>query len=180
LEATRHIIEEDSRYATRSYNQSEKTTLWVTNKGGEKRREVVHLQASSQELSTDYSGFSLATRLSMDRVDENILNFDLIEDLLQLLLLEQDKNSLLIAPDGANTPAGAVLIFLPGIGEIRALYDRLTSNRSLGNSPKFEIIPLHSKLSSADQRKAFLPSDSGARKIVLSTNIAESKEHLLC
>lgn len=175
LEATQHIIENDSRYVMRNHNRSEKTTLWVTNKGGEKQRELVDLHASSFEVSGEYSGYSMSTQLSMDRVDESILNFDLIEDLLQLLLLEPNDTSLLSAPDGADTTTGAVLIFLPGIGEIRSLFDRLASNRRLGDRSKFVIIPLHSKLSSADQRKAFLPTRRGTRKIILSTNIAESK-----
>ena len=55
----------------------------------------------------------------------------------------------------------------PGIGEIRSLNDRLSANRIFGNKSKFSLIPLHSKLSSADQRKAFLPPKRGCRKIIL-------------
>ncbi|KAG7344991.1 ATP-dependent helicase HrpA [Nitzschia inconspicua] len=174
LEATGHVIEEGSRYTLPHDKWSEKATLLVTSKGGGRRREVVDLHAATVDTSNDYFEYSVTTRLSMDRVDESILNFDLIEDILQLLLLDPENNSFLRPPDGADVSSGAVLIFLPGIGEIRSLYDRLASNRLLGDPSKFHLIPLHSKLNSAEQRKAFLPPTRGVRKIVLATNIAET------
>ena len=167
FDATGHIIEEGSRYAFREYHQSDKTTLWVTSQGGEKHREVVDLAQRDTEVSDLYSGYSMSTRLSLERVDESILNYDLIEDVLQILLIQPERNSSLIAPDGVDTSNGSVLVFLPGIGEIRALTDRFSANRTLGNKSRFSIIPLHSKLSSADQRKAFLPVKAGCRKIIL-------------
>jgi ATP-dependent RNA helicase DHX29 len=175
LEATGHIIEEDSRYAIRNYHRTEKTTLWVTGKGGEKQREVADHQGSLQaDVSGMYPGYSRPTQLSMDRVDENTLNYDLIEDVLRILLLEPQRNAILHAPDGADLTWGSVLIFLPGIGEIRALSHRLSASRELGNTSKFSVIPLHSKLSSSEQRKAFLAPKAGARKIIVATNIAET------
>lgn len=167
IDATGHIIEEGSRYAFREYHQSEKKTLWVSSQGGEKHREVVDLAQRDTEVSELYSDYSMSTRLSMERVDESILNYDLIEDVLQLLLLQSEKNSTLLAPEGADTSNGSVLVFLPGIGEIRGLSDRISANRTLGDKSRFNIIPLHSKLSSVDQRKAFLPAKAGCRKIIL-------------
>lgn len=61
-----------------------------------------------------------------------------------------------------------------GLGEIRSLTERLQASRSLGDNRRFEIIPMHSTLSSRDQRRAFIPSKAGCRKIILSTNIAET------
>ena len=167
IDATGHIIEEGSRYAFREYHKTEKTTLWVSSQGGEKHREVVDLAQRDTEVSDLYSGYSMSTRLSLERVDESVLNYDLIEDVLQIMLVHPERNATLIAPDGADTSNGSVLVFLPGIGEIRSLTDRLSANRILGNTSKFSLIPLHSKLSSADQRKAFLPARAGCRKIIL-------------
>lgn len=109
----------------------------------------------------------------MDRVDETILNYDLIEDVLHNILLQ--SSSKFISPDGQIYAKGAVLIFLQGIREIRGLYDRLIGSREFGNIKRFDIIPLHSKLSSSDQRRAFKPSSNGCRKIIISTNIAETR-----
>ena len=166
-DATGHIIEEGSKYAFREYHQSQKTTVWVTSQGGEKHREVMDLAQRDTEVSELYSGYGMSTRLSLERVDESILNYDLIEDVLQILLIHPERNTTLIAPDGADTSNGSVLVFLPGIGEIRAVTDRLLANRTLSNKSRFSIIPLHSKLSSGDQRKAFLPAKAGCRKIIL-------------
>lgn len=61
-----------------------------------------------------------------------------------------------------------VLVFLPGEGEIRRVAARL---RRYG--PKHtEILPLYSRLSNAEQNKVFAPH--GGRRIVLSTNVAET------
>lgn len=111
---------------------------------------------------------------SMDRVNEQVLNYDLIEDVLHLLLVAPERNETLLAPEGESLSNGSVLVFLPGFGEIRALTERLEANRSLGNKERFDVIPLHSTLSPQDQRRAFLKPRKGCRKVILSTNIAET------
>jgi len=109
----------------------------------------------------------------MDRVDETVLNLDLIEDVLASLL--GGGGSPFQPPKGIEPARGAVLIFLQGLGEIRSLIERLSGSRYFGNSKRFEIVPMHSTLSSNDQRRAFKPSPEGCRKIIISTNIAETR-----
>jgi HrpA-like RNA helicase len=111
----------------------------------------------------------------MDRVNEEILNFDLIEDVLHILLIEPMRNETLVAPEGASLAEGSVLCFLPGFGEIRSLTERLEANRNFGNKELFDIIPMHSTLSPQDQRRAFLKPRRGVRKLILATNIAETR-----
>lgn len=110
----------------------------------------------------------------MDRVNEEIINYDLIEDVLIMLLIEPERNEVLLPPEGATLYEGSVLVFLPGFGEIRSLTERLEGSRRLGNKQRFDIIPMHSTLSPQDQRRAFLRSKKGCRKIILATNIAET------
>ena len=113
----------------------------------------------------------------MDRVDEEVINYDLIQDVLQHILLNHHKNSTLVAPksDEKNpSESGATLIFLPGLGEIRTLSERLRGSRVFGKTNQFDIIMLHSTLSPKDQRRAFQPSKPGCRKLILATNIAET------
>lgn len=62
-----------------------------------------------------------------------------------------------------------------GLGEIKALMDRLDASRVFRDRQRFDIIPLHSTLSSSDQRRAFVPSLRGCRKIICATNIAETR-----
>lgn len=63
MDATDHVIEEGSRYAKREERYEEKTSLWVTSRGGEKRREVVDLvsQVEVDEV-TMYPGYKMSTR----------------------------------------------------------------------------------------------------------------------
>ncbi len=76
---------------------------------------------------------------------------------------------------------GDVLVFLPGEREIRDVADhlrRLTAREqaSRSHSPwargPVEILPLYSRLAAAEQQRIFAPS--GARRIVLATNVAET------
>ncbi|XP_022613664.1 putative ATP-dependent RNA helicase DHX30 [Seriola dumerili] len=68
---------------------------------------------------------------------------------------------------------GAVLCFLPGWQDIKAVQEKLEGKPhfSLGSQM---ILPLHSSLSVADQQTVFQHPQKGQRKIVLTTNIAET------
>jgi ATP-dependent RNA helicase DHX36 len=72
---------------------------------------------------------------------------------------------------------GAVLVFLPGFREIVNLNNLLTSTRFLGenfnNSSKYRLFMLHSSIPTM-QQDVFTPLAPGVRKIILSTNIAET------
>ena len=63
---------------------------------------------------------------------------------------------------------GDTLVFLPGEREIREAAEALRKK----HPPHTEILPLFSRLSAGDQDKIFKPS--GARRIVLATNVAET------
>jgi ATP-dependent helicase HrpB len=64
---------------------------------------------------------------------------------------------------------GSALVFLPGVGEIRRVQERLQ-----GISSDVDVAPLYGDLSAADQDRAVGPSPPGRRKVVLSTAIAET------
>lgn len=73
---------------------------------------------------------------------------------------------------------GAVLIFLPGIQEIRQVRDFLMEDKEekggkIGG-PKWVCIPLHSSIPWEEHSSIFPPLPFNQRKIILSTNIAES------
>ncbi|MBK5144974.1 ATP-dependent helicase HrpB [Budviciaceae bacterium BWR-B9] len=69
-----------------------------------------------------------------------------------------------------NQHSGSMLLFLPGVAEIRRVCD-LLSGSLMDN---LDLCPLYGALSLAEQQKAISPSPSGRRKIVLATNIAET------
>ena len=174
FEATDHLIDESSRYALREDYRGEKMQMMITTRGGEKRKQMVdcHDNPLSDELDESfYPGFKLSTRLSLWRVNEEAINYDLVEDVLTLLLVKKDY-SLLAPPEGADTSSnGSILVFLPGLGEIKALAERLGGNRHFRSC---DVIPMHSTLSSKDQRRAFTPASPGMTKIILGTNICET------
>lgn len=69
--------------------------------------------------------------------------------------------------------AGAILVFLPAYSEVIELRDMIaTSTSSLKD--KLEVLTLHSHLAMSDFRKLFLSASPNKRKVILSTNIAET------
>jgi HrpA-like RNA helicase len=114
LEATNHVIEEGSRYAKFECSYTEQTSLHVTQRGGSKRKEMVDLTSSTNpvEVSSLYESYSMSTRRSMERVNEDVINFDLLEDLLILLVGDRKSEKF-----GIDLSTGSILVFLPGLGE---------------------------------------------------------------
>lgn len=72
--------------------------------------------------------------------------------------------------------AGAVLIFLPGYDEIVGLRDRILfdDKRFADNTHRYQVFMLHSNMQTSDQKKVLKNPPAGVRKIILSTNIAET------
>ena len=66
----------------------------------------------------------------------------------------------------------AVLVFLPGIAEIRRLHAMILGSPIF--SVGWDVYPLHSTIATEEQEHAFLVPPEGTRKIVLATNIAET------
>ena len=67
--------------------------------------------------------------------------------------------------------SGNILVFLPGIAEIRRV-ERGLHPMNLGLH--VHVVPLYGNLSQQDQDRAIQPPPQGQRKIVLATNIAET------
>uniref|UniRef100_M4B2F4 Uncharacterized protein n=1 Tax=Hyaloperonospora arabidopsidis (strain Emoy2) TaxID=559515 RepID=M4B2F4_HYAAE len=95
--------------------------------------------------------------------EDQAVDYDL---LLQLLFI---VNSMFpLDQDGK----GAILVFLPGWQEISYMERALL--KSPATSATYEIALLHSRLSPQEQRRAFMTPPPGKRKLVLTTNIAET------
>lgn len=84
-------------------------------------------------------------------------------------------------PDRSQADLPSVLIFLPGISDIEDLYECLMDldlRAKLANeecrSYKWWVLPLHSTITAEEQARVFQRAPPGHRKIILSTNIAES------
>ena len=80
----------------------------------------------------------------------------------------------ILGPLARSNPAdadGAVLVFVQGVGEIKRAVDAI---RAAVRGQKVWITGLHGSLSSEDQRKVFDRPPKGTRKVVVSTNVAET------
>lgn len=69
----------------------------------------------------------------------------------------------------ADHDQGDVLVFLPGMGEIRRTETQLT-----GLPPNTDVHHLSGSLTGTDQEAVMKPSPAGRRKVVLSTDVAET------
>ncbi len=110
----------------------------------------------------DLQGYSPKTLKTLSKLDEYRVNYSLI-----VRLLETIATSKFYSPYSK-----AVLVFLPGMAEIRRLNDMLTSHRTFTTG--WYIYALHSTIATDEQERAFLAPPPGVRKIVLATNIAET------
>ncbi len=71
--------------------------------------------------------------------------------------------------------SGDILVFLPGVAQIRDMETVLTENLCFcGSGKDLSILPLYGNLTRKQQAAAIAPSLPGQRKIVLATSIAET------
>ncbi|GAA6012163.1 hypothetical protein JCM10207_005153 [Rhodosporidiobolus poonsookiae] len=107
---------------------------------------------------------SKQSRITLDCLDHHAINYDLIVSLLENLCFYK--------PDLVQF-SSAILVFLPSLESIRRLTDTLEAHQAFGSS-QFLILPLHSTISNENQGLVFNVPRPGIRKIVISTNIAET------
>ncbi|KAF4624002.1 hypothetical protein G7Y89_g14173 [Cudoniella acicularis] len=129
---------------------------------------------------------SLASRLSLNKSPHN----DRIEGQESTDMVgetESDPNSeealipfslvaTTVAHIARTSSQGAILVFLPGMQEILKVEELLRMQPlgvDFGDTSRFRIFALHSLLKDT-QTDVFAPLQSGCRKIILATNIAET------
>lgn len=118
--------------------------------------------AATGGLQASLDSYSKQTRETILNFDEYRMDYQLIKRLLLRIAT---------APEMVHY-SKAILIFMPGLAEIRRLNDELLAE------PTFQkgwiVHALHSSIASEDQEKAFNVPPEGTRKIVIATNIAET------
>ncbi len=195
VELTRYSCELDSDFCRRELRHGQNRKTQEAMVGGKR----VTYQGSDDIDREDYTGLNSgdyrnATIETVYRVDEARVNYDLIEMLLLFLVsgemrgtaqancIGSTRERFLNALDAlqmeanGDSNANAILIFLPGMGQIQALFDRFSHHRVLGDTRKFQVLRLHSSLSALkdEQKAVFRDPPPGIIKIVLATNIAET------
>ncbi|XP_062529594.1 putative ATP-dependent RNA helicase DHX57 isoform X1 [Bombyx mori] len=175
MDMTNYVLEENGQYSRK------------VKKGDKERRidletelETCDVRADSTEapklsirdenltigqMIARYPKCSKITCKNMYLMDTEKINSELVEHVLNYI----------VNGDHKWPREGAILIFLPGIQEIMSLYDQLVDSHTFSpKTGKYMLVPLHSTLSSEEQAQVFKKPREGVRKIVLSTNIAET------
>jgi ATP-dependent RNA helicase DHX29 len=112
--------------------------------------------------------YSPETAATLNILDERLIPYDLIVRLLEVVCFK-DPN--------CQDLSAAVLIFMPGLAEIRRLHDLLVEHPHFGSSD-FRLYPLHSTLTSESQGAVFDIPPAGIRKIVVGEYSYFSVFHL--
>nr|XP_020767519.1 putative ATP-dependent RNA helicase TDRD9 isoform X2 [Odocoileus virginianus texanus] len=115
------------------------------------------------------------SRLSPHLLEEPVITKAVYEVAVSLIQMFDDLD---MKESGAKTRSGtpfvsersSVLVFLPGLGEINYMHELLTNMVH----KRLQVYPLHSSVTLEEQNNVFLSPVPGYRKIILSTNIAES------
>ncbi|CAM6097575.1 unnamed protein product [Calypogeia fissa] len=129
--------------------------------------EVVEFLTNYQEEKVTSEAEAELLRKYHSSIDQEEIDVGLIQRLLKHLCGTPSE-------DDDKNQSAAVLVFLPGWEDIMKTRDVLQESPLFGDSSRFLILPLHSMVPSSEQRKVFLRPPPGIRKIVLSTNIAET------
>ena len=197
LDLTEYAMEDNSQYARpadeftqRSFNNSSNQKFQTTKslkevqeyideydiafinneslnckEASEKKRDE---QITPQQVVQRYSGScSHEAQKVLSLMDFNKIDYDLIE---QTLVYIADGNR------HEYPRTGSILVFLPGLAEIMTLHEQLLNHQTFGSrAGKFKLLPLHSSLTSEEQAAIFeKPRPSHVRKIIMSTNLAET------
>lgn len=113
-------------------------------------------------FSSSLAGYSRRTRDAVSKYDEYRMDYNLIISLLSKIATNPNLEAY----------SKAILVFMPGLAEIRRLHDEVTSEPLFGKG--WVVYSLHSSIATEDQEKAFVVPPRGVRKIVIATNIAET------
>ena len=131
------------------------------------RLEVAELLSSYSQVFDDEVGQRIATPTDDHPADalqsfrtkysSQHANLDLIVELLEFI--------------DSHSASGAVLVFLPAYNDVTELRDKvLTSDIQ----SRVHVHMLHSQILYADYKKMLLPADAGKRKVIVSTDMAET------
>ncbi|KAF4319907.1 hypothetical protein BBO99_00001576 [Phytophthora kernoviae] len=187
LERTQFVVDEESpAYVPADDNGGAKnsTQITISGRGGTSYTQQISWSSSTgssskatiketQSMLTEK--YSESTLLALDRIDPSVVNYELIQALLEHLVTDTDLLSLSKNNSGQHKSA-SVLVFLPGLQEITTLLDLLEGSRLLRHDPggrEFELLPLHSSLSAQEQQRIFRQR-AGVVRVIAATNIAET------
>jgi len=110
---------------------------------------------------------------SLSALDPACVNYDLVVKLCEAIFGgDASATAKRVFETVKDDAEGAILVFMPGLAEITETVTKLRASAALEG--RATIFALHSQLSTAEQAAIFQRARKGTRKIVVSTNIAET------
>ncbi|KAK5668207.1 hypothetical protein QVD99_005244 [Batrachochytrium dendrobatidis] len=127
---------------------------------------VIDLDDDTDDTWESQSIYSASTLETVSRIDPQKVNYELIEHLIYHIISQE--------PECDDMTPGSILVFLPGISEIRSLRDALSAKSEEQGESQLWVLCLHGMLTAQEQSMVFESAPQGKRKVVLSTNVAET------
>ncbi|KAK2635298.1 hypothetical protein Ddye_030090 [Dipteronia dyeriana] len=162
-----HFLEnilEMSGYRLTTYNQIDdygQEKMWkMTKQGPRKRKSPIAFAVEDALKEANFKEYGLQTQESLSCWNPDCIGFNLIEYILCHICEEERP--------------GAVLVFMTGWDDINSLKDKLLAHPILGDPSRVLLLTCHGSMASSEQRLIFDEPEAGVRKIVLTTNIAET------
>ncbi|XP_051175200.1 putative ATP-dependent RNA helicase DHX57 [Leptopilina boulardi] len=171
FEKINYVFEENSKYSRRIRGdwkqlQIDLETMDIeSNALCEPKDHIPDHNLTLPQIVGRYPGYNLPIYKALYLMDPDKINYELLEQTLEWIV------------DGVHDypQSGSIVVFLPGFAEILTVKDCLRDSKIFSaKKGRFLIVPLHSSLSSEEQSLVFRKPNDGVRKIVLSTNIAET------
>ncbi|KAF1663588.1 ATP-dependent RNA helicase TDRD9, partial [Aptenodytes patagonicus] len=120
-----------------------------------------------EEFYLDDLKHTVHFKLPSQRIEEPVIVRELYEVAVSLI---QSFDELEMKSNSVTSERGSVLVFLPGLSEISYMHSCLSNMFN----KRWQVYPLHSRVTLEEQNNVFLTTVPGYRKVILSTNIAES------
>lgn len=155
------------------------------------RRQISDPSNGWEPLEEDDSLPSLSTKKLSSKKQLTVLdhmeaNYEFIENLVGYITREEHFRGpgFLVrnwtgggfhsASNTLSYEIGGILVFLPGSMEINKMVQILRTTKKIPEFCKVAVFPLHASLPSQEQRKVFDSLNDDVRKIVVTTNVAET------
>ncbi|XP_021297123.1 DExH-box ATP-dependent RNA helicase DExH5, mitochondrial isoform X2 [Herrania umbratica] len=162
-----HFLEnilEMTDYRLTPYNQIDdygQERMWKMSKQAPRKRKSQIASTVEDALrAADFKDFRPQTRESLSCWNPDCIGFNLIEYLLSYIC--------------ENERPGAVLVFMTGWDDISSMKDKLLAHPILGDPSRVLLLTCHGSMASSEQKLIFQEPEEEVRKIVLTTNIAET------
>ncbi|KAI9100636.1 P-loop containing nucleoside triphosphate hydrolase protein [Phlyctochytrium arcticum] len=126
-------------------------------------------EAWLQEYEASGMGEGALAVLAAANAGNQPIDYDLIAAMVRHICLTTATE------DTSSGSLGAILVFLPGVMEIKKCMDLILSEcGGRAECGRLEVLPLHANLTSKEQSAVFKKMAKGVRKVVVATNIAET------